>query len=78
YISPQQGLEDLSQYSGFEDALTILDDYSLPGVLVITPSVHSDTLIKELAGKVKKQELVTDVRLDEDWLARLDAIKALA
>ncbi|MDN3700709.1 permease-like cell division protein FtsX [Vibrio artabrorum] len=78
YISPQQGLADLSQYSGFEDALTILDDYSLPGVLVITPSVHSDTSIKELANTVKKQELVTDVRLDEDWLARLDAIKALA
>ncbi|TKF02308.1 permease-like cell division protein FtsX [Vibrio kanaloae] len=78
YISPQQGLEDLSQYSGFEDALTILDDYSLPGVLVITPNVHSDTLIKGLASTVKEQELVTDVRLDEDWLARLDAIKALA
>lgn len=45
---------------------------------MITPSVHSDTLIKELAGTVKQQELVTDVRLDEDWLARLDAIKALA
>ncbi|CAH6824661.1 Cell division protein FtsX [Vibrio chagasii] len=78
YISPQQGLADLSQYSGFDDALTILDDYSLPGVLVITPSVQSDAQIKELAGQVKKQELVTDVRLDEDWLARLDAIKALA
>lgn len=78
YISPQQGLADLSKYSGFDDALTILDDYSLPGVLVITPSVHNDTQIKELASKVKKQELVTDVRLDEDWLARLDAIKALA
>ncbi|TKE95475.1 cell division protein FtsX [Vibrio kanaloae] len=78
YISPQQGLEDLSQYSGFEDALTILDDYSLPGVLVITPNVHSDTFIKGLASTVKEQELVTDVRLDEDWLARLDAIKALA
>ena len=78
YISPQQGLADLSKYSGFDDALTILDDYSLPGVLVITPSVNNDTQIKELASKVKKQELVTDVRLDEDWLARLDAIKALA
>ncbi|PML58685.1 permease-like cell division protein FtsX [Vibrio lentus] len=78
YISPQQGLADLSKYSGFDDALTILDDYSLPGVLVITPSVHNDTQIKELASKIKKQELVTDVRLDEDWLARLDAIKALA
>ncbi|QFT11121.1 permease-like cell division protein FtsX [Vibrio sp. THAF190c] len=78
YISPQQGLADLSQYSGFNDALTILDDYSLPGVLIITPSVETDTEIKALAKQVKEQPSVTDVRLDEDWLARLDAIKALA
>ena len=78
YISPQQGLADLSQYSGFNDALTILDDYSLPGVLIITPSVETDTEIKALAQQVKEQPSVTDVRLDEDWLARLDAIKALA
>jgi cell division transport system permease protein len=77
YISPQQGLADLGKYTGFDDALTILDDYSLPGVLVITPSVHNDKQIKELASKIKAQDLVTDVRLDEDWLARLDAIKTL-
>ena len=71
-------MADLSQYSGFNDALTILDDYSLPGVLIITPSVETDTEIKALANQVKEQPSVTDVRLDEDWLARLDAIKALA
>ncbi|MBW3698573.1 cell division protein FtsX [Vibrio sp. T187] len=78
YISPQQGLEDLSQYSGFDQALSLLDDYALPGVLIITPSIEDNQLIKNIAADIKKEEEVTDVRLDEDWLARLDAIKALA
>lgn len=77
YISPQQGLDDLSQYSGFDHALSLLDDYALPGVLVITPSQDDNQMIKQLAQRVGKEEGITDVRLDEDWLARLDAIKTL-
>ncbi|WP_070962929.1 permease-like cell division protein FtsX [Vibrio sonorensis] len=77
YISPQQGLDDLSQYSGFDQALSLLDDYSLPGVLVITPAQDDQTLIKALAKSLNEQEVITDVRLDEDWLTRLDAIRTL-
>ncbi len=78
YISPQQGLEDLSQYAGFNQALSMLDDYALPGVLVIKPATDDKDQIHLLAADIKKQSNVTDVRLDEDWLARLDAIKTLA
>ncbi|NOH26007.1 permease-like cell division protein FtsX [Vibrio europaeus] len=77
YFSPQQGLDDLSQYSGFEQALSLLDDYALPGVLVITPSQDDKQAIKRLAERVANEEGITDVRLDEDWLTRLDAIKNL-
>ena len=77
YISPQQGLEDLSQYSGFEQAISLLDDYALPGVLIVTPSVKENYEIKQLAAAIAQEEEVTDVRLDEDWLTRLDAIKNL-
>ncbi|KLN64458.1 MULTISPECIES: permease-like cell division protein FtsX [Vibrio] len=77
YISPQQGLDDLSQYSGFEQALSLLDDYALPGVLVITPSKEDKEAIKRLAARVAMEDGITDVRLDEDWLTRLDAIKNL-
>ncbi|KOO12627.1 cell division protein FtsX, partial [Vibrio xuii] len=77
YISPQQGLDDLSQYSGFEQAISLLDDYALPGVLVITPSSEDKLAIKQLATKIRAEDDITDVRLDEDWLTRLDAIKNL-
>lgn len=77
YISPQQGLDDLSQYSGFEQAISLLDDYALPGVLVVTPSRDDQQVIKQLAERIAQQSEITDVRLDEDWLTRLDAIKNL-
>lgn len=78
YISSQQGLNDLSEYSGFEQAISLLSDYSLPAVLVIQPSTQSDDDIKAIAQAISKQQGITDVRLDEDWLARLDAMKNLA
>jgi len=78
YISPQQGIDDLSQHSGFEQALSLLDEYSLPGVLIVSPNVKTDQQIKDIARSLKSEEDVTDVRLDEDWLARLDAIRNLA
>tara|TARA_Y100001956_G_scaffold59909_2_gene59485 strand:+ start:1750 stop:2718 length:969 start_codon:yes stop_codon:yes gene_type:complete len=77
YISPQQGLNDLSEYSGFEQAISLLDDYALPGVLVITPSMEDKAAIKALASQISAEEDITDVRMDEDWLTRLDAIKNL-
>ncbi|KJY81649.1 cell division protein FtsX [Vibrio galatheae] len=77
YISPQQGLDDLSQYSGFEQALSLLDDYALPGVLVVTPRSEDKDAIKRLAERISNEDGITDVRLDEDWLTRLDAIKNL-
>lgn len=77
YISPQQGLNDLSEYSGFEQAISLLDDYSLPGVLVITPSMEDKEAVKQLATRISQEEDITDVRMDEDWLTRLDAIKNL-
>lgn len=77
YISPQQGLNDLSQYSGFDQAISLLDGYALPGVLVITPKIEDQAAIKTLAEQIGREEVITDVRMDEDWLTRLDAIKNL-
>ncbi len=78
YISPQQGLDDLSQYAGFEQAISLLDNATLPAVLVVTPKVDSREQIQTLAKALQAEEGVTDVRMDEDWFARLDAIRHLA
>ncbi|MCE0493532.1 permease-like cell division protein FtsX [Vibrio salinus] len=78
YISPQQGLDDLSQASGFDQAISLLDDFALPGVLVVSPDFTNNQQIQALVREIRSQDEVTDVRMDEDWLTRLDAFKNLA
>ncbi len=78
YISSQQGLSDLSEFAGFEEAISLLSDYSLPAVLVIQPSSQSDSTIKQITESLQREDVVTDVRLDADWLVRLDAMQNLA
>jgi cell division transport system permease protein len=78
YISAQQGLDDLSRYSGFDQAISLLDGYALPAILVVRPMIDDGLQIKTIAEALKAQALITDIRLDEDWLARLDAMRKLA
>ncbi|MDP2573057.1 permease-like cell division protein FtsX [Vibrio penaeicida] len=78
YVSSQQGLEDMSQHSGLEQALSLLDNYALPAVLVITPNTDEQSNISKLRVKIQNYTEVTDVRMDEDWLERLGAIRNLA
>ncbi|PSW19336.1 cell division protein FtsX [Photobacterium sanctipauli] len=80
YISPQQGLAEFRQQAGFDQALSLLDDNPLPAVLVVRPSDSWQTSDKagQLAAKLRVEAAVEEVRLDSDWLQRLDAIKQLA
>ncbi|MEZ9330075.1 permease-like cell division protein FtsX [Vibrio breoganii] len=78
YISSQQGLQDLSSHSGFNDAISLLDDYALPALLVIHPAQASDTTQQHILDLANAVEVFTDVRVDQDWLQRFDAIKALS
>lgn len=80
YISSQQGLEELSQFAGLEKAMSLLTDTALPPVLIVQPKVQyqETTAAKALLQKLQAENGVTDVRMDEDWFARLDAIKHLA
>ncbi len=79
YISSQQGLADLSQVSGFESTMSLLDDDALPALLVIHPAQATESAqrhILQLAEQHKGD--FTDIRLDKDWLQRFDAVKTLS
>jgi cell division transport system permease protein len=80
YISPQEGLKELSEHSGFEQALTLLDSNPLPAVLIVSPKTEWQTTekVNQLVSRLKQQSYVNEVRLDDDWLMRLDAIKHVA
>ncbi|QUJ67350.1 permease-like cell division protein FtsX [Photobacterium sp. GJ3] len=80
YISPEQGLDEFREHAGFAQALSLLDENPLPAVLVIKPidAWQSTVQATVLAEKLSEQSGVDDVRLDSDWLQRLDAIKQLS
>ncbi|MDN5872540.1 MAG: permease-like cell division protein FtsX [Nitrococcus sp.] len=77
-ITPEQGLQELRELSGFRDALTLLQSNPLPPVIEVEPSgtltpAQVDTLIDALAVLPS----VEHIRLDRDWLRRLHAIMQL-
>ena len=74
--TPEQGLAEFRQLSGFASALDLLTDNPLPVVLVITPraSVGEDEQTPRLLTQLKTDARVDMVQYDATWRQRLGAI----
>jgi cell division transport system permease protein len=72
--TPEQGMAEFRQLSGFGEALDILKDNPLPNVLIVTPRLPSDAddpaLVPELQGDTR----VDLVQYDATWRRRLSDI----
>lgn len=76
YISRQQSLEEFRSWSGFGEALDILDDNPLPAVVTLKPKAEfsdSDAMLAFRDG-LQKIKGVQEVRLDNGWLEKLTAL----
>ena len=80
YVSPMEGLEAMREQSGFAEALGLLNNNPLPGVLIVEPvkAWQSAAQVNALAGQLRNQGGIHEVRVDRDWVARLAAIKNVA
>ncbi|MGA9333717.1 MAG: permease-like cell division protein FtsX [Rudaea sp.] len=78
--TPQQGLEEFRQRSGFADALQVLHDNPLPTVLVVDlrKSEEERAGTPELVGELRNNERVDEVQYDARWRERLNAILGVA
>lgn len=78
--SPEQGLAEFRDQSGFADALKVLHYNPLPAVLMIT--ARSDAARVDaapaLVAELEKDPAVDLVQYDAQWRQRLNAILALA
>ena len=74
--TPEQGMAEFRQLSGFGEALDILKDNPLPTVLVVTPRLaagaEADT--PPLVGELKSDARVDIVQYDATWRRRLTDI----
>ncbi|HEY1991701.1 MAG TPA: permease-like cell division protein FtsX [Gammaproteobacteria bacterium] len=74
YISADQALAEFKKLSGFGDAVSVLDKNPLPGVLVVRPKDADPDAAAALQHQLAGNPQVDQVRLDLQWLKRLNAI----
>ena len=75
YISGQQGLADLTQ-SGFSHAVDLLNDFRLPGVLLISLNGTDEQRTQSVIRSIRSESGgITDVRLDKDSITRTETLR---
>jgi len=72
--TPEQGLAEFRQLSGFGEALDILKDNPLPNVLIITPRFAEGDENPPLLIDLKNDKRVDLVQYDATWRRRLSDI----
>jgi cell division transport system permease protein len=80
-VSPEQGMEEFRQRSGFGEATELFDDNPLPWVLLLTPRVANgadlEAAVAGVARWLETQQDVDMVQVDFKWLQRLSGLLAL-
>ncbi|PKH01287.1 cell division protein FtsX [Psychromonas sp. MB-3u-54] len=79
YITSHQALEEFKAMSGFSKALDYLSENPLPGVLVVVPTekAKSSAGSKLLVAKLQREADIDFVKVDSDWIEKLQAILSL-
>ncbi len=79
YVSPAQGLAEFKEQSGLGEVIDSLDKNPLPGTLLVTPRLQnsSDAAITSLEQGLVADPMVADVRLDMQWVKRLQQLMTL-
>jgi cell division transport system permease protein len=80
-FSPQRGMEEFRQASGFGQALELFDENPLPWVLHITPRTAEggdlEAVVAAAVDWLGEQEAVEFVQVDHKWLKRLAGLLEL-
>jgi cell division transport system permease protein len=80
-ISPEQGMEQFREASGFGQALEMFDDNPLPWVLLVTPGPTDGSDLEEavadLEAWLQDRAEVELVQVDFKWLQRLSGLLRL-
>lgn len=78
YISPKQGLQTLEQQTGMNDVSHLLSKNPLPAVIEVHPVVIRKNEIENLYVELKKIKGASQVKMDLQWLMRLESMLELA
>jgi len=80
-VSPQQGMDEFRQASGFSQVLDLFDENPLPWVLLVTPrpgeTEELAMVVAKLDAWLQQQAAVDIVQVDHKWLQRLAGLLEL-
>lgn len=80
-VSPDEGMADFAEASGFGQALDLFEENPLPWLLLVTPQVGEgediEAAVTTLSAWLGDQEVVELVQADFKWLQRLARLLAL-
>ncbi|MGL4454960.1 MAG: permease-like cell division protein FtsX [Plesiomonas sp.] len=79
YLSRSDSLNEFRQWSGFSDALDMLNDNPLPAVIIVRPQgeFSHGTALAGLRDVLAAEKGVSEAKLDNTWLDRLTALTEL-
>ena len=79
YISAKQALKEFKILSGFGQSLEYLEKNPLPATILVIPTNRASQadFANELLAKLTREREVDQVKLDLEWLTRLEAIAQL-
>jgi cell division transport system permease protein len=74
-VSPEEGLKELQQQTGFQGVMEELQDNPLPWSLIITPDTQANPeQLDKLTHTLKQLPEVDDIQMDMQWVKRLGAL----
>lgn len=80
YLSPDQALTEFKSWSHLDDAIALLPENPLPGVITLQPQAtyESPEALQQLAENLKQFTQVDHINFDQETSAKLKAILQLA
>ncbi|MCO6556669.1 MAG: permease-like cell division protein FtsX [Gilliamella sp.] len=76
YLSKDETKEEFETWSGFSDALDLLDENPLPAVAIVIPKDESKktAVLHRLQKELLTIDGIDDIKLDDSWFTRLTAL----
>lgn len=76
HITSHQALQEFKEMSGFSKALDYIGENPLPDLLIVIPTQDAMNIAssKLLVAKLKREQGIDLVRVDIDWIEKLQAI----
>lgn len=77
-LTKEDGLRELTTFSGFQDALAALSTNPLPAVIILRPLATDAASVTQLLDELRTLPESDRVQFDDEWLKKLRALLVIA